>query len=67
MAFSLGGAVGRFLGGYLFDLAGSYNVALMGAGGALAVAVILINRLGPYAYPVHRPASPVLTVEPAVP
>ncbi|HEU0217719.1 MAG TPA: MFS transporter [Stellaceae bacterium] len=66
-AFSVGGAVGRFLGGYLFDLAGSYNVALMGAGGALAVAVILINRLGPYAYPVHRPAAPVLTAEPAVP
>jgi MFS family permease len=66
-AFSLGGAVGRFLGGYLFDLAGSYNIALMGAGGALAVAVILINRLGPYAYPVHRPAAPVLAAEPAVP
>jgi MFS family permease len=67
MAFSLGGAVGRFLGGYLFDLAGSYNVALMGAGGALFVAVILINRLGPYAYPVERPTTPVLAAEPAVP
>jgi MFS family permease len=67
MAFSLGGAVGRFLGGYLFDLAGSYHVALAGAGGALLIAVILINRLGPYAYPVHRPAASRLAAEPAVP
>jgi MFS family permease len=67
MAFSAGGSVGRFLGGYLFDLTGSYNVALMGAGGALIVAVMLINRLGAYAYPVHRPAPPVLAAEPAVP
>ena len=65
-AFSIGGAVGRFLGGYLFDIAGSYNVALMGAGGTLAVAVILINRLGPYAYPIHRPATPALAAEPVV-
>jgi MFS family permease len=65
-AFSLGGAVGRFLGGHLFDLAGSYNIALMGAGGALAIAVILINRLGPYTYPVHTPVAPVLAAEPAI-
>jgi MFS family permease len=67
MAFALGGAVGRFLAGYLFDLAGSYDIALMGAGGALVVAVILVNRLGAYAYPVHQPAEPALAAEPAVP
>src|SRR5580704_8745770 len=66
MAFALGGAIGRFLGGYLFDLAGSYNAALIGAGGALLIAVILVNRLGAYAYPVHRPATPLLAAEPAV-
>ena len=66
MMFALGGAFGRFLGGYLFDLSGSYNVALAGAGGALLIAVILVNRLGAYTYPVHSTAAPVLTAEPAV-
>jgi MFS family permease len=66
MAFALGGAVGRFLGGYLFDLAGSYNPALMGAGGALLIAVILVNRLGAYVYPVRRPEALKLAIEPAV-
>ncbi|HWD59811.1 MAG TPA: MFS transporter [Stellaceae bacterium] len=67
MMFALGGAVGRFLGGYLFDLAGSYNPALIGAAGALAVAVVLVNRLGPYAYPVGGPAESSLVAAPAVP
>jgi len=66
MAFALGGAVGRFLGGYLFDLAGSYNAALVGAAGALLVAVILVNRLGAYAYPARRPEAVSLAAEPAV-
>lgn len=66
MAFSSGGAVGRALGGILFDRSGSYNTALMGAAGALLIAVILVNRLGAYVYPVHRPAPGALAVEPAV-
>jgi len=65
MMFALGGAFGRFLGGYLFDLAGSYDLALMGAGGALLIAVVLVNRLGAYAYPVHRPTVASLAVEAA--
>jgi MFS family permease len=67
MMFALGGAFGRFLGGYLFDLAGSYNPALIGAAGSLIVAVILVNRLGAYAYPVHPPQALELAAEPAVP
>jgi len=65
MSFALGGALGRFLGGYLFDLAGSYGPALIGAGVALIVAVVLLARLGPYAYPVEHRIEPVLAPEPA--
>jgi MFS family permease len=65
MMFALGGAVGRFLGGYLFDLAGSYNPALIGAAGSLAIAAILINRLGAYAYPVNHEPATALAAEPA--
>jgi MFS family permease len=64
MAFALGGAVGRFLGGYLFTLAGSYSPALAGAGVALVVAVLLVNRLGAYAYPARRPEALALAAEP---
>jgi MFS family permease len=65
MAFALGGACGRFLGGYLFDQAGSYGPALIGAGVALVAAVVLLSRLGAYAYPVERPIEAVLAPEPA--
>jgi MFS family permease len=65
MSFALGGALGRFLGGYLFDLAGSYQPALIGAGVALVAAVLLLNRLGAYAYPVEHRVEPVLAPEPA--
>jgi predicted MFS family arabinose efflux permease len=65
MSFALGGALGRFLGGYLYDLAGSYGPALIGAAGALIAAVLLLSRLGPYVYPVRHHASPVLAAEPA--
>jgi predicted MFS family arabinose efflux permease len=63
MSFALGGACGRFLGGYLFDVAGSYGPALIGAGGALVAAVALLSRLGPYAYPVEHHVEPVLAPE----
>jgi predicted MFS family arabinose efflux permease len=66
MMFGLGGAIGRFLCGYLFDLAGSYNPALFGAAGALVVAVILVNRLSAYTYPVRRPETMALATGPAV-
>jgi MFS family permease len=65
MSFALGGALGRFLGGYLFDLASSYSPALIGAAGTLVLAVLLISRLGAYAYPVDHPIEPVLAPEPA--
>jgi MFS family permease len=65
MTFGLGSSLGRFLGGFVFDMAGSYNPALIGAAVTLFVAVILVNRLGPYAYPVPRHLAPGLAVEPA--
>jgi len=66
MMFGLGGAIGRFLCGYLFDLAGSHNPALIGAAAALIIAVILVNRLSAYAYPVRRPEAMALAAGPAV-
>jgi predicted MFS family arabinose efflux permease len=65
MAFALGGACGRFLGGYVFDLAGSYNPALVGAAVALIGAVALVCRLGTYDYPVERTVALELATEPA--
>jgi predicted MFS family arabinose efflux permease len=59
MAFGFGSSIGRFAGGVTFDLAGSYNPALIGAAAALVLAVILINRLGAYAYPVERAGASV--------
>jgi len=66
MMFGLGGAVGRFLGGYLFDRFGSYNPAMLGAAGALVIAVILVNRLGAYVFPFTRPVPEGLAAEPAL-
>ena len=60
MIFGLGSSFGRFLAGLIFDLAGSYNPALIGAGVALVVAIILVNRLGSYLYPVQREVVPGL-------
>jgi predicted MFS family arabinose efflux permease len=65
MAFSLGGACGRFLGGYLFDRAGSYGPAMIGACVALVAAVVLLTRLGDYTYPVEHAVEPLLAPEPA--
>jgi predicted MFS family arabinose efflux permease len=66
MIFGLGSSFGRFLAGLIFDLAGSYNPALIGAALALVAAVILVNRLGAYLYPVQREMAPALTPVPAV-
>jgi predicted MFS family arabinose efflux permease len=65
MSFALGGACGRFLGGYLFDVAGSYGPALIGAAVALVAAVALLSRLGGYVYPVGHAIEPNLVPEPA--
>jgi MFS family permease len=66
MAFGFGSSAGRFLGGYAYDLAHSYNPALIGASVALVISVVLVNRLGPYVFPVRREAEPELAVQPAV-
>ena len=65
MIFGLGSSLGRFLAGLIFDLAGSYNPALIGAALALVIAVILVNRLGSYLYPVQREIAPDLVPAPA--
>jgi predicted MFS family arabinose efflux permease len=65
MAFALGGACGRFLGGYLFDVARSYGPALIGAAVALVTAIALLSRLGGYVYPVGHAIEPDLVPEPA--
>ena len=67
MIFGLGSSFGRFLAGLIFDLAGSYNPALIGAALALVVAVILVNRLGSYLYPVQREIAPDLVPVSATP
>ncbi|HEX4185376.1 MAG TPA: MFS transporter, partial [Stellaceae bacterium] len=67
MAFGFGLSGGRFLGGYAYDLAHSYNSALIGASIALVISVVLVNCLGPYLYPVRREAEPELAAQPAVP
>jgi predicted MFS family arabinose efflux permease len=66
MAFGLGSSFGRFLGGLVFDLAGSYRPALIGAAVSLVTAVALVNRLGAYAYPMRRDIVPQLAAESAV-
>jgi MFS family permease len=66
MVFGIGSSLGRMLGGFTFDMAGSYTPALIGAAVALVAAVTLVNRLGAYAYPVRREALPALAAEPAI-
>ncbi len=65
MIFGLGSGVGPFLGGVTYDRAGSYNPALTGAAFTLVAAVILINRLGAYVYPVDHQLEPDFAPEPA--
>jgi MFS family permease len=57
MVFGMGTAMGRYVGGVVYDLAHSYNPGLIGAGVSLVIAVVLITRLGPYVYPVEREAA----------
>src|SRR4029077_901942 len=66
MLCGLGSSCGRSIGGAVYDLAGSYNPALVGAAIALALAVVLVYRLGPYVYPVQARFEPELTPQPAV-
>ena len=60
------GSFGRYIGGAVYDLAGSYNPALVGAAIALVLAVVLVYRLGPYVFPVQARFGPELTPQPAV-
>ena len=67
MIFGLGSSCGRFVLGYVYDLAGSYNPALVAAAVALGIAVIAVNLLGAYVYPVEHEAEPELVPQPATP
>ncbi|MGE5271313.1 MAG: MFS transporter [Thiohalocapsa sp.] len=58
MLFGFGSAAGRFLGGYLYQLAHSYGPALIGASVALVISVVLVNLLGAYVYPVRPMLEP---------
>jgi len=64
MTFGLGSSCGRFILGYVYDLAGSYNPALVAAAVALVIAVVAVNLLGPYVYPVERAVEPDLVPQP---
>lgn len=66
MIFGLGSSCGRFVLGYVYDLAGSYNPALIAASAALVVAVVCVNLLGRYVYPVEREPESDLVPKPAV-
>jgi MFS family permease len=57
MIFGLGTAIGPFIGGVIYQMAGSYHPALIGAGGALIMAVVCINRLGAYTFPADHAAD----------
>jgi Major Facilitator Superfamily len=57
MAFVVGSSVGQFIADVSFDRLGSYAPALAGFAASLVAAVVLVNRLGPYAYQTHRPGS----------
>jgi MFS family permease len=65
MIFGLGSGVGPFLGGITYDHAGSYNPALIGAAFALIAAVILVNLLDGYVYPVDHHIEPDFAPEAA--
>jgi MFS family permease len=54
MIFALGTAVGPAAAGVMFQMAGSYQPALIGAGAVLVIATVGINLLGTYAYPVEH-------------
>jgi MFS family permease len=49
--FMLGSGVGPYVMGLSFDKAGSYTPALIGLGGCLVIACLLLLRLGAYVFP----------------
>jgi MFS family permease len=65
MVFGFGSSLGRTLAGFIFDLTRSYDAAFAGAAALLVAAVIIVNRLGAYAYPVRREVELDLAPEPA--
>ena len=66
MVFVFGSSIGRILAGFIFDLTRSYNTAFVGAAALLVAAVVLVNRLSAYAYPVRREGEVDFAPEPAV-
>jgi predicted MFS family arabinose efflux permease len=64
-AFVLGSSVGGFAADLSYDHLGSYTPALTGFAAALMAAIVLVNCLGPYAYPSRRRFAPALTARQA--
>ena len=54
--FMLGSGSGPFLMGTVFQKAGSYSPGLITLGVGLAIASVLVTRLGPYTYPEGKAA-----------
>ncbi len=56
--FMLGSGIGPFIMGVVFQRTGHYTVALMILAAALAVACVVVTRLGPYAFSPSAPPGP---------
>jgi len=54
MTFGLGNAAGPLAAGQIYQMTGSYTPALTAAGVGLVLAVVCINMLGAYVYPVEH-------------
>jgi predicted MFS family arabinose efflux permease len=65
MVFVIGSSLAKILLGLVYDLAGGYGPALVGAALALLVAAALVLQLGPYVYPVEHTPTADLAAEPA--
>jgi MFS family permease len=61
-AFVLGSSVGQFIADLSFDCFNSYTPALVGFAVALVMAIVLVNRLGPYVYPSPRQITPEIAL-----
>jgi MFS family permease len=52
--FTVGGAIGPWVTGYLFDLKGNYDLAFLICAGTGLLGVILTLLIGPIQKPLHR-------------
>ncbi len=55
LCFTIGGAIGPFISGYLFDITGSYHVAFFIAAAAAAIGIAFSALLKPIRRPALQP------------